>query len=1125
MQNLYTQSKKKLPKKALLIMLLGAFWAIVATYSTQAQVTLLTQNFNAATGQTPPPGWTNTVGVGSPVGNPSQLWQFGTQRNITGGGFSGNYAMLDSDAYGIGNTQHAVLTSPSFNCSSYSQGIILSFSECWRGGFGSTGILQISTNGGTTWSTIATRGNTDVNGGGGATTGTVTTINITSQAANQSDVRLRWIYIGSWAWWWAIDNVLVEILPNVDLAFVGITNPIASTIFCTGSQNFSVELRNAGLQTIDFTFTPAIVTVNALDPNGSLLSISTTVNTNTLAPGQTRVVSVGSLNLSVEGTYIISANVNMPGDQRPSNNNLAPLVNLTVNSTPTFPLPQSVAPPSTFTGSNPDLGAITAGRWREAVGVSPVPANTEWIGANATQQSSFGQNTIRLNVWSRGSFGLPQLQAWILGPRILVDAQTRLQYDMALTAWNSAGPYSLTLTAGEGVRVMISNNCGGSWTQLAQYGFGSNSGLTNSLQRFSIDIGTINSGQYVGQEIQIGFWLTDDTGGDLNGADIHIANISLLPRDAVTVTPFTANGLATSPLIASSTDRGLVGFAMRADGNNTWQSVVINTSQPVAGRFTNLRLVRSIDNNLATTADNSNVMATITTTATQITISGLTQALTSTNNNYFLVADVDPNVTASTAPIQFTFTHTNVTVATSFVYPFTLTSTNFSFIGILTTFTSLNSTSNGVAPSPLIASTTNQAIYGVAVTALAPTNLTAFTVNTSSTSIGKVNNVRLVSSVDNNYASASDNTTLTATINITPTQIQITGLTGQSLSNTPRHYFIVADVLSTVNETTPALQLSMTQADVTVSVGSVNPFNIAGINYSFATKSINLSGNLNFGDVLIGQTATRTFDIQNTGSAPILVSNISYPQGYTGDFLGIVPPGATRTVNVTFAPVSTTINYDGTITVISDALSGNNTIPVFGKGIARIIALSNEIAFGDVIVGQTATRTLSITNNGNAPLTVSNIIYPTGFSGAFTGTIAPGATQNVTVTFAPTDNIFYQGNITVVSNANNISNLIPVTGRGIAPQGPTTGLERFGKGTLMIYPNPSEGIFNIKVAESLRGAVKVTVYDASGKVVYTTQTDINQDELGLDLSHLSKGNYMIEISNRKGKATERIIKR
>ena len=69
---------------------------------------------------------------------------------------------------------------------------------------------------------------------------------------------------------------------------------------------------------------------------------------------------------------------------------------------------------------------------------------------------------------------------------------------------------------------------------------------------------------------------------------------------------------------------------------------------------------------------------------------------------------------------------------------------------------------------------------------------------------------------------------------------------------------------------------------------------------------------------------------------------------------------------------------------------------------ARIILLTGNLAFGHVDPGSVATRALTISNNGTGTLTVSSISYPPGFSGNFpSGTIPSGASQMVTVTFAP----------------------------------------------------------------------------------------------------------------------------
>src|SRR5439155_602899 len=80
----------------------------------------------------------------------------------------------------------------------------------------------------------------------------------------------------------------------------------------------------------------------------------------------------------------------------------------------------------------------------------------------------------------------------------------------------------------------------------------------------------------------------------------------------------------------------------------------------------------------------------------------------------------------------------------------------------------------------------------------------------------------------------------------------------------------------------------------------------------------------------------------------------------------------------------------------------------------RVISLSGNLAFGDVHVGSTSTSTLTISNSGNTTLTVSSITYPSGFSGDWAGgTIAAGASQAVTITFAPVAATTYVGTLVV----------------------------------------------------------------------------------------------------------------
>jgi len=223
-------------------------------------------------------------------------------------------------------------------------------------------------------------------------------------------------------------------------------------------------------------------------------------------------------------------------------------------------------------------------------------------------------------------------------------------------------------------------------------------------------------------------------------------------------------------------------------------------------------------------------------------------------------------------------------------------------------------------------------------------------------------------------------------------------------------------------------------SDATSGTGTIPASGTGVATAATLTKIIGVSGNLAFGSVTTGLTASVTLTITNSGNATLTVTGLSYPNGFSGDFSGPIAAGAAQGITVTFAPVALS-NYTGTITVNSDATSGTNTLIASGIGsptlALAIIGLSGNLEFGNVVTGATATATLMITNAGNVAMTVSNIDYPSSFSGAFSGAVAAGGATNVLVTFAPVGLTNYTGTVTVTSDAVSGTNTIAVSGTGV----------------------------------------------------------------------------------------------
>ena len=154
----------------------------------------LLENFD---GTDTPEGWTVVDNIGN-----GQVWRFddpGGLGNLTGG--EGGFAVVDSDNYGNGNTQDTELVSPVFDLTGVDTPV-LEFDTDYNDLGNEQADVDLSLDGGETWTNVWTQ-LTDLRG--------PTTVRIPlPDAANETDVQLRFhYYVGSWDWWWQVDEVFV----------------------------------------------------------------------------------------------------------------------------------------------------------------------------------------------------------------------------------------------------------------------------------------------------------------------------------------------------------------------------------------------------------------------------------------------------------------------------------------------------------------------------------------------------------------------------------------------------------------------------------------------------------------------------------------------------------------------------------------------------------------------------------------------------------------------------------------------------------------------------------------------------------------------------------------------------
>lgn len=221
-----------------------------------------------------------------------------------------------------------------------------------------------------------------------------------------------------------------------------------------------------------------------------------------------------------------------------------------------------------------------------------------------------------------------------------------------------------------------------------------------------------------------------------------------------------------------------------------------------------------------------------------------------------------------------------------------------------------------------------------------------------------------------------------------------------------------------------------------------------------ATPAITISpASLSFGTVGTGSSAALTTQLQNTGNAALTVSSIALCSGTPARFTWApsatpftVAAGSSTTLTVTYTPVGA-ITDSGCLAISSNA-TATPTVNLAVTGTGQVPAAPKvgvsptSLAFGDVTVGTSSTRSFAISNTGNAALTgtvslasAQYSITPASFN------VAAGGSVSVTVTFSPT--AVAQANSSVTVSSNDIATptvAVAVTGSGVAAPAPNIAL-------------------------------------------------------------------------------------
>jgi hypothetical protein len=322
---------------------------------------------------------------------------------------------------------------------------------------------------------------------------------------------------------------------------------------------------------------------------------------------------------------------------------------------------------------------------------------------------------------------------------------------------------------------------------------------------------------------------------------------------------------------------------------------------------------------------------------------------------------------------------------------------------------------------------------------------------------------------------------------------------------------IAAGQTATLSATfSPASSESVT-GDITVAstqgASAVIPISGSGVQ-----AALNITpSSASFGNVAVGSTASQTIQLSNTGTAALTVSQLSVTgTGYSTGSVTLpitLNAGQASTFNIQYKPTAAG-SGTGSVSVVSTAPNSPATITMSGTGVAATQALSlsaTSLSFGNVNTGTSATHGVTVTNTGNASVTISQIgVSGAGFS--LTGAAVPitlSSAQSLTlsVIFNPAAAGSVTGSVTVTSNASGSPATISLSGTGVQPATHSVTLDwTMSTSTVSgynVYRSTVSGTGYTKINSGLVGSTTYTdsnVQSGTNYFYVTTSVDSSANE-------------------------------
>ena len=177
------------------------------------------------------------------------------------------------------------------------------------------------------------------------------------------------------------------------------------------------------------------------------------------------------------------------------------------------------------------------------------------------------------------------------------------------------------------------------------------------------------------------------------------------------------------------------------------------------------------------------------------------------------------------------------------------------------------------------------------------------------------------------------------------------------------------------------------------------------------------------------------------------------------------------------------------------------------------------ISFGEVDVEKSLEKNLTIQNTGKADLEIDNINITNNDDGAFVivdyglSKIAPGASTDVIIKFAPSTTKFYNASTVEISSNDPLKKkaVVSLTGKGA----PANSIQDLSNVNFNVSPNPVSlmGTVKFNIPDFAKSS-NLSITDLNGKVVLNlgNNLQIGENSVQFDTDKFTSGNYFITLT-------------